>query len=1001
MAVLGSDAAGANSAMFVHHSGDLLGPSHLEWPFGRVDIDDDDLRETAYEIFFTSCRASPGFGGRTPLTYIGVSEGAEAGGPGGRAPGSTVVPTSRLKRALGLKSRRQSPKRVPAMAPGAGSGGVLSPVKNRRPFTTAELMRQQMRVSEQSDGRLRKALMRILVGQMGRRSETIILPLELLRQLKPSEFNDAHEYHEWQRRHLRVLELGLLTHPSIPLDRSNSSAQKLKEIIRAGELKPIDTGKNSEILRVLCNSVVTLAWRTSNGSPTDICHWVDGFPINLHLYISLLQACFDTKDETMVIEEVDEILELMKKTWTTLGINRSVHNVCFTWVLFQQFVTTGQIEQDLLGAALTLLSEVANDAKKATDDSLYFKILSSALASMQSWAERWLLDYHESFKKGPAGLIENVLPLALSAAKILDGGPEVASCLSEEQSDSLYGRVDAYIRSSARNAFAKSLLKSQILEHKTLDSIAGDGEIGTAEILIVLAKETEDLAKKEKENFSPVLKKWHPVCAGVAAASLHNCYGVVLKQYLNNFSELTKDTAMVLQTAGKLEKLLVQMAVEDSADCEDGGKGIIREMIPYESESIMMGLFKSWIDGRMSTVGEHVSKAKDTETWNPKSKSEPHAQSAAELVRLAREMVDQFFEMPVNVTDDMVQHLTDGLDAQFQGYIAFVSSCGTKQSYIPSLPPLTRCNQGNRFLKAVRKVVPCHAFAEHPNTVPPNGDNFGTGNHHQPRPSTSRGTQRLYIRLNTLYYLLSQLNTIHKTIRCHHQSHQPPRRFPTASSHFDLARATINAATHHVAEVAAYRLIFHDSNAVFYEGLYIDLVSESRIRPALRALKQNLALLGAIMSERAREGAVREIMKASFDAFLMVLLAGGRERAFQREDVETVKEDFRALTQLFLACGWDVVTEEVVEREAEVVKGVLELMGEPTDQLVEDFSVLACESSGLIMSNFGGQQRVPMPPTTGRWNRVDPNTILRVICHRNDKTANGFLKKNFQMARRK
>lgn len=295
----------------------------------------------------------------------------------------------------------------------------------------------------------------LLKKQMGRRSETIILPLELLRQLKPSEFNDAHEYHEWQRRHLRVLELGLLTHPSIPLDRSNSSAQKLKEIIRAGELKPIDTGKNSETLRILCNSVVTLSWRTSNGSPTDICHWVDGFPINLHLYISLLQACFDTKDETMVIEEVDEILDLMKKTWTTLGINRLIHNVCFTWVLFQQFVITGQIEQDLLGAALTLLSDVACDAKKSTDDAPYFKILSSALTSMQSWAERWLLDYHESFKKGPAGLIENVLPLALSAAKILDGGQGVTSCLSEEQLDSIYGRVDAYIRSSARNAFAK------------------------------------------------------------------------------------------------------------------------------------------------------------------------------------------------------------------------------------------------------------------------------------------------------------------------------------------------------------------------------------------------------------------------------------------------------------------------------------------------------------------------------------------------------------------
>lgn len=50
--------------------------------------------------------------------------------------------------------------------------------------------------------------------------------------------------------------------------------------------------------------------------------------------------------------------------------------------------------------------------------------------------------------------------------------------------------------------------------------------------------------------------------------------------------------------------------------------------------------------------------------------------------------------------------------------------------------------------------------------------------------------------------------------------------------------------------------------------------------------------------------------------------------------------------------------------------------------------------SGLAVVQ--GQRVLPMPPTTGRWNRADPNTVLRVLYHRRDNAANGFLKKMFQ-----
>lgn len=57
-----------------------------------------------------------------------------------------------------------------------------------------------------------------------------------------------------------------------------------------------------------------------------------------------------------------------------------------------------------------------------------------------------------------------------------------------------------------------------------------------------------------------------------------------------------------------MEKDLVQIAVEDSVDSEDGGKAIIREMPPYEAESAILDLTKAWIKLRVDTLKEYIDK---------------------------------------------------------------------------------------------------------------------------------------------------------------------------------------------------------------------------------------------------------------------------------------------------------------------------------------------------------------------------------------------------------
>jgi hypothetical protein len=74
-----------------------------------------------------------------------------------------------------------------------------------------------------------------------------------------------------------------------------------------------------------------------------------------------------------------------------------------------------------------------------------------------------------------------------------------------------------------------------------------------SEILARLAKDTEHLALFEHDNFSSVPKRSHPFPGATAAATLHSCFGVVLKQYLAKAPCLTDEfvhRAGLCQAAG-------------------------------------------------------------------------------------------------------------------------------------------------------------------------------------------------------------------------------------------------------------------------------------------------------------------------------------------------------------------------------------------------------------------------------------------------------------------
>lgn len=885
-----------------------------------------------------------------------------------------------MKKALGLRSSASSSLGLRRSSNGGSPGsqhGESSP--KTKPLTVGELMRVQMRVSEAVDSRIRRAFLRIAASQLGKRIDNLVLPLELLQQLKSSDFTDQQEYDAWQKRNLRVLEAGLILHPYQPVGKADAAAQRLQKIIRGALERPIETGKNNESMQVLRSAVVALACRAADGL-SDSCHWADGFPINLCLYEMLLEACFDANDESSIIEEVDELMDLIKKTWPILGINQMLHNLCFTWVIFNRFVATGQVENELLSAVDGQLEEVAKDAK-TTKDSVYSKFLSATLTSILGWVERRLLAYHDTFDNVNISTMPNIVSIGISAAKILveDISHEYRRKRKGEV-DVARSRIDTYIRSSLRTAFAQRMEKADSSRR------ASKNQPNPLPVLAILAKDVGELASHEKKVFSPILKRWHPLAAGVAVATLHACYGNELKQFISSIQELTPDAVQILRAADKLEQDLVQTAVEDSVDSDDGGKAIIREMPPYEAQAAVANLVKVWMKMRLDKMKERVDRNIQQEVWNPRASQEGLAPSAIEVLRVIDEILDAFFQLPIPMHPELLPDLVAGLDRCLQYYLSKAKSgSGSRNTFLPTMPALTRCAIGSKLGVFKKKDKPLNSQRKS-SQVAVNGD-------------TAFGVPQLCVRINTLHKIRAELEVVEKRIITHLRNCESAREedFSTGTGKkFELTPPACVEAIHQLSEAVAYKLVFHDLSHVLWDSLYVGDASSSRIEPFLQELEQNLLVISDTVNERIRTRIITDIMRASCDGFLLVLLAGGPYRAFSRQDSQIIEDDFQALKDLFSANG-DGLSNDLINKCSSTAREVLPLFRTDTESLIERFRRVTIETYGSsAKSRFG----FPLPPTSGQWNPTEPNTLLRVLCHRNDDAASKFLKRTYNLPKK-
>ncbi|KAJ7297899.1 hypothetical protein O6H91_Y030100 [Diphasiastrum complanatum] len=845
-------------------------------------------------------------------------------------------------------------------------------------LTAIEIMRTQMDIPESNEARTLRAMERAASMKVGRETGALLVSMELLLNMKSSDFSDQMEYQLWQLRQQKVLQAVLF-----PYSGNNVSGTMLASLLR--QRLPdfsegfLEIGVNAETLQILKDTVL--------GS--DSSAWAESFPLNLYLYEMLLRSSFDNLDESSFSEDIDDILGLAKKTWAVLGIDQMLHNSCFIWVLFSQFVLTGEHEFELLEAAEAVMKDVWK-LVNAVDNEAHMDVLISVLTSIQAWTDKRLLMYHEHFASGNQDTLKNLMSVALLCAQILQ---KYLSQNSQRGHSEEYhvriNRIQVYIQSALRYIFSQMSRRLDVDKSSYVD--------GKAPILalLTLAKDIAELATEEQQNFCPTFKQWHPYPATVAAVTLHTCYRLELKQFLST-AKPSIEVVQVLQSAAKLEKQLVQMATEEEAESDERWKDIFDELYSFASEPEVALVLKKWVGLQIGQLQEWSERILQEEDWSQNATRERYAFSAVELLRIVEDTSDAFFKFSVSQAPALVQDFTSGIDAALDHYVyVIVARCGKKEDFIPHLA-LTRGKDSS--ISMISKLNDSlwkkyEALAQYKTRVWPQ-----LQNDLQFEQSDPLSLQRICVRINTLYQVLSEVEFLEKKLRFGWQ--ELPRDKAKVSVPITLvtkvklerSRASCQAGIERLFDIAAYKVVFGDLRGVFWEGLYLGGVSEARIGTVIQQLNYQLEIIANTLSDCLRNQMVNYLMMACFEGFLQIILY--RTKPLDEIDTEMLKEDFMALKELFIANG-EGLPEDLVEKASEPVAQFLSSLPLKQDDSTPDFKGTNMDTDFRTMFRSDSRSNSSKAQYSASSNTL--SSVLGYKCH---VLASKFVMRTYSSSKR-
>lgn len=339
------------------------------------------------------------------------------------------------------------------------------------------------------------------------------------------DFLNENSYMRWKRRQATVLEELLCSSADLSTTDLLTLKNLLSKIKHGKEWESMSHYDRSEAILSIGKIASKMSSRV--GAQGGNIFQTEGYHVKLRLYERLLFAVFDILEEGKLIAEAEEILLLIKLTWSTLGITQKMHNALYGWVLFQQFLGTDDptlLEFAILQVQKALAVQM-NDEKEDNyissllcscicgDKESHLGLLEAIFFSISIWCDSKLQDYHLHFSQNPSSFKKVVtLALAVETPSIEGCSLEVSNC--NYLNKFAKQKLKTYVKGSVKAAYKRV---AYTIDVKPMTERTNP--------LVLLANELKLMVEKELAVFCPVLHDWFPAAGIISASMLHQLYG--------------------------------------------------------------------------------------------------------------------------------------------------------------------------------------------------------------------------------------------------------------------------------------------------------------------------------------------------------------------------------------------------------------------------------------------------------------------------------------------
>ncbi|PKA46536.1 hypothetical protein AXF42_Ash012669 [Apostasia shenzhenica] len=919
----------------------------LGLPSLRTGLSDDDMRETAYEVLLASI--------------------VHSGGP---RPSFEEKKKERKSKFLkGLRPRRDG----------------LHSQQDESHSDLMDTLRAQMEISEAMDSLIKKGLRNFSLGSMPDRVDVPRISLVLLGNLSRSDFPSERFYAQWHRRQADILE-------ELLFDPANSVANGQQMLLfLLSKLRNIEQWVNlshdmrTEVLNGIEKFISRMSLIPEKFGFLDEHYYLsDSYHFSVKLYEKLLCSVFDILEDGHLVEEAEEILGVLRMTWSMLGINQAMHDALYGWEVFQQFVRTGKLL--LLKYSVGEVQKIrsnkdANGEVECSKNTICtveaygsvrdLNLVDAILFNINAWCSSQLEDYHLHFSQEDCHIFESILTLAvLSGARFVDEFAETKNPESTNETEVAFKLVHLLVERSVQAACKR-----------VLDVVDAKSKMEQKHPLALLAKELKLLSEQEHTFYTPILCRQYAKAGIVFSVLVHRYYGEQLKPFLEGISGLSESYIPVLSAAYCLERYLAYIIHSTSGDSMP--PNITNYVQPYEIRHFSAPLILHLVNVRHENILRWTERAILIENWEPLSSQRKQATSIIEVFRIIHESIDQFFDITLPMDTIHLRSLIIGIVRSLEAYLLHMINQQVDKSLLyPSPPALTRYKESAYpFMK--KKLVESATLDE---KVINQMDNLTES--------------KLCVKLNTLHYIREQLDELEASIvqswmarTEEYQTHGTSEEETTSStksvdelfSLFDDIRASAIRASDAILDFIGTRAIFWDMRETFLSSVYKGGVQSARLDAFLPKLDGVLDRVCDLIIDALRDQVVLCIYRATMAAYTWVLLDGGPSRAFSATDVGIMLEDVNMLKDLFIANG-EGIPPDVVQNEAREAEDILELYSLKAKTIIDNLI-----NASIHISHENDRKK------PGSRSAKDADTLLRVLCHMKDESASEFLRDRYQL----